>query len=234
MIKKRLVALGLVGAITVSGCLVGCGQKDKVSNPQDVTSSTTPQAEVEEETTEPTNETNSINDEETTEPTDETDTTEPTDETNNINEDETTETTDATDATAPIEGDTVADKLIEEFRAETKTTTDVLSIAETIGKSSVFNEIEMVAVEVEEGDLNGFDEPIEGFSKGAMFSPMISTIPFIGYIFESENAEELARTLEEKGNLNWNICTSAEDKKVVVEGDKVIFIMSPYELEDKK
>lgn len=210
MIKKRLVALGLVGAITVSGCLVGCGQKDKVSNPQDVTSSTTPQAEVEEETTEPTNETN------------------------NINEDETTETTDATDATAPIEGDTVADKLIEEFRAETKTTTDVLSIAETIGKSSVFNEIEMVAVEVEEGDLNGFDEPIEGFSKGAMFSPMISTIPFIGYIFESENAEELARTLEEKGNLNWNICTSAEDKKVVVEGDKVIFIMSPYELEDKK
>ena len=223
MIKKRLVALGLVGAITVSGCLVGCGTKDTISSTQDVTSSTTPQTEGVEETTEPTDESNTVSEEETTEPTEPTDVT---DESNSVTQEEVTETT---DATATVEGETVASKLIEEFRAETKTTTDVVSIAETVGKSSLFNEIEMVVEEVQEGDLNGFDEPIEGFSKGVMFAPMISTIPFIGYIFESENAEELASKIEEKGNINWNICTSADEKKVAVEGDKVIFIMSPYE-----
>ena len=85
------------------------------------------------------------------------------------------------------------------------------------------------AMEVEPGWLPGFGEDeIHGFKSGANFGPMISTIPFIGYIFEIEDQSKVAdfvKLIDKNANKAWNICTTAEEKLVSSEGNKVFMIM---------
>lgn len=92
------------------------------------------------------------------------------------------------------------------------------------------------AVEVEPGFLSGFDNyEVTGFSKGAMFAPMMGTIPFVGYIFELEegaDVEAFKTSLKDNANLRWNICTEAEEMTVENEGNIVFFLMSPTVFED--
>ena len=110
--------------------------------------------------------------------------------------------------------------------------------AEEIANSLITNEIIpfMPAVmPVEEGYLNGFDNEIKGFSSGAMFAPMIGTIPFVGYIFELEDGADVdafMTTLKDNANLRFNICTEAEEMIVEKEGNKVFFLMSPKSFEE--
>ena len=92
------------------------------------------------------------------------------------------------------------------------------------------------AMPVEEGFLMGFGEAeITGFEEAVMFAPMIGTIPFVGYVFDTENAES-AKTLEtvltENANLRWNICTEAEEMVSGTVEDKVFFVMCPKKLEE--
>ena len=92
------------------------------------------------------------------------------------------------------------------------------------------------AMEVEPGLLTGFDNAeITGFKEGAMFSPMIGTIPFVGYIFEVEDGTDVdafMETLKDNANLRWNICTEAEELTLGREGNKVFFLMSPMSFEE--
>ena len=91
------------------------------------------------------------------------------------------------------------------------------------------------AMAVEEGLLTGFDDTeIKGFKEGAMFSPMIGTIPFVGYVFVLDDGTDVAefkKTLRDNANLRWNICTQAEEMVVENEDNKVLFIMSPMTFE---
>ena len=84
---------------------------------------------------------------------------------------------------------------------------------------------------VEEGCLNGFgDAEITGFKEGTTFGPMISTIPFIGYVFELKDdtdVNQFISDLKSKAMLNWNICTSADEMKVGHVDKKVFFVMCP-------
>ena len=88
---------------------------------------------------------------------------------------------------------------------------------------------------VEEGFLTGFDNvEIKGFKEGAMFAPMIGTIPFVGYVFTMDDAAaaiELSTLLEENANPRWNICTEADEMFTTVSGNKVFFVMSPSSFE---
>ena len=88
---------------------------------------------------------------------------------------------------------------------------------------------------VEPGTLMGFgNTPIEGFSQGVMFAPVIGTIPFLGYLFRLEEGTDGAAfvdTLQSAGDLRWNICTQADEMVVHQEGDVVFFLMCPYTLE---
>ena len=87
----------------------------------------------------------------------------------------------------------------------------------------------------EEGWLNGFDKEITGFTEGTMFSPMIGSIPFVGYVFrlkEAGEADGFVRTLRENGNLRWNVCTQADEMVTETVGDTVLFIMSPLSFDD--
>ena len=87
------------------------------------------------------------------------------------------------------------------------------------------------AMPVEEGFLSGFDNTeIKGFKSGATFMPMIGSIPFVGYVFELENAADapaFIKLLEGCANLRWNICVTADEMVSGSVGNKVFFVMAP-------
>lgn len=89
---------------------------------------------------------------------------------------------------------------------------------------------------VEEGYLTGFgNTEITGFKEGVMFGPVIGTIPFVGYVFETadeDGAEALLKTLTEHADPRWNICTEAEETVSKVSGNKVFFVMCPKKLDN--
>ena len=67
-----------------------------------------------------------------------------------------------------------------------------------------------------------------------MFGPAISTIPFLGYVFQLEDGTdgtEFCQTLQEYCDLRWNICTEAEEVIAVQGGSYVFFLMCPSSLE---
>lgn len=90
---------------------------------------------------------------------------------------------------------------------------------------------------IEPGHLAGFDNAeITGFKEGAMFGPMMGTIPFVGYIFVLEDGADVdafITTLKNNANLRWNICTEAEELTVEHEDNMVFFLMSPKNFEEQ-
>ena len=87
------------------------------------------------------------------------------------------------------------------------------------------------ALPVEPGLLTGFgNAEITGFAQGAMFAPMISTIPFVGYVFvldEGADAEAFVQTLKDNADPRWNICTEADETIAEHVGNTVFFVMCP-------
>lgn len=143
------------------------------------------------------------------------------------------ESTEAVESTEETEvkdtpTDTVASKLYELFETEIATTDDINEVANKLIEAEYFKEVSMTTMEVETGFLNGFEAEITGFNNGVMFAPMIGTIPFVGYIFETDNTELLIDELETNASLNWNICTTADEMLVKAHDNYVFFVMSPY------
>ena len=128
----------------------------------------------------------------------------------------------------------VAYVLADAFKANAGS--DCITIANTLVSNPVIKFMGR-AMEVEEGYLTGFDNTeIKGFKSGAMFAPTIGTIPFVGYVFELENAGDTAafiNTLKSSANLRWNICTAAEEMVAISSGNKVFFVMSPVAFEEE-
>lgn len=109
--------------------------------------------------------------------------------------------------------------------------------AETLANTILsYDEIEFApaVMPVEPGYLPGFSADIEGFKSGVSFGPMISAIPFIGYIFELDEGADVdafVAELEANANLRWNVCTEAEEVVTAVEGNTVFFLMCRKSLE---
>ena len=86
--------------------------------------------------------------------------------------------------------------------------------------------------------LSGLGEAkITDYEEGAMFGPVIGTIPFIGYIFtlaEGADVEAFKTTLKDNADLRWNICTAAEELVVENEGNTVFFLMCPASFEQSE
>ncbi len=127
----------------------------------------------------------------------------------------------------------VAEPLVFDFKENADKTPQ--EIADALLQNPVI-EFMPATMPVEEGVLTGFgDAEIKGFDKGVMFGPAIGTIPFIGYVFDlsdDTDAKEFENTLKENADLNWNICTEADELVVESDGDKVIVIMTPEKFED--
>ena len=87
------------------------------------------------------------------------------------------------------------------------------------------------ALPVERGLLTGFgNTEITGFAQGAMFAPMIGTIPFVGYIFVLDadaDAAAFVQTLMDNADPRWNICTEADETIAEHVGNTVFFVMCP-------
>lgn len=135
--------------------------------------------------------------------------------------------------TSGPQGETIGQQMLAAFQAEAAANPG--AGAEALAQAMV--ECDAVpfeggmAMAVEEGLLNGFDNAeITGFQEGAMFSPMISVIPFLGYIFVLEDGADVdafITTLKDNANLGWNICTCADEMVVEHEGQTVFFLMCP-------
>lgn len=123
---------------------------------------------------------------------------------------------------------TVGETLLADFKADSKGTAQ--EIADRLLKNKVI-QFMGGATPVEEGLLSGFDNAeIKGFKEGVMFAPMMSSIAFVGYIFEmpeDADIEAFKTTLKDSANLRWNICVEAEELIVENEGNKVFFLMCP-------
>lgn len=87
------------------------------------------------------------------------------------------------------------------------------------------------SAEVMPGLLTGFDNnEITGFKSGATFGPMMSSIAFVGYVFELEegaDVEGFMTTLTESCNPGWNLCVDAEQTVVGAYNNMVFFLMCP-------
>ena len=135
----------------------------------------------------------------------------------------------------PEASKTVGQTLLSDFKAKASDSASALSIAEKLATNETLA-IGCGAMPVSEGYLTGFDNTeIKGFKEGAMFAPMIGTIPFVGYVFtlaDGTNASDFIATLKSAANLRWNICTTAEEMVAGTSGNKVFFVMCPKSFED--
>ena len=56
---------------------------------------------------------------------------------------------------------------------------------------------------------------------------MIGSIPFVGYVFETDDTDKLLSTLKENANPAWNICVEADETVYSVKDGLVLFLMCP-------
>lgn len=133
--------------------------------------------------------------------------------------------------------ETLAEFLVVDFKDQLAKDSELS--AKTLAEGIISNEKILFAgdtMEVEPGLLTGFgNAEITGFEEGAMFAPIIGSIPFVGYVFtlESEDAvEDFKKTLTDNANPRWNICTEAEETLIDSVGKHVFFVMCPKSLEE--
>ncbi len=136
----------------------------------------------------------------------------------------------------PQTSQTVGNTLLSDFKAKAGSHSSAVSLAEALASNPSISNIGCGAMPVEPGFLTGFDNAeIKGFKEGAMFAPMIGTIPFVGYVFTLEdgvNASDFIANLKSSANLRWNICTTADEMIAGSSGNKVFFVMSPKSFEE--
>lgn len=144
---------------------------------------------------------------------------------------------DGSDSNAEVSGDSLGQTLLGEFQTiiAADPEADAASIADSVLKNPAIIFTGAV-MPVEEGMLMGFGQTeITGFSEGVTFSPMIGTIPFMGYIFrlaEDSDVEAFKDLLKTNADLRWNICTEADELIVESEGNTVFFLMCPESIEE--
>ena len=204
--KKRNIALLVLTVALVGGTFTGCGSETVPNNGNDVA---TIAPIVETESTE----------------TGETEVTE-------AEIEEVTETEETTEETTETNNTDIGSILVSDFKnvvANSETTEDIANELASNENFAVYN---LVTMPVEEGFLNGFDNEITGFNNGTLFSPMIGTIPFVAYVFETDDADTLVETLKSNANLRWNICTEADVMTVEVVDNYVLFAMTPSSIEE--
>jgi hypothetical protein len=95
---------------------------------------------------------------------------------------------------------------------------------------------EIMTLPVEEGLLTGFGNTvISGFQEAVVFGPVVSTVPFVGYVFrlaEDTDGDTFASALKDAADPSWNVCTTADETVVEQAGDLVFFLMCPSSLEE--
>lgn len=128
--------------------------------------------------------------------------------------------------------DKLSDKLSYSFEETIKKESDLKKVAETLSKNENIKTKLMVTELNNDDYITGFEKDVTGFKKAYVIQPMIGTIPFIMYVFETDNAEEFSKTLEENAKLNWNICTEADEMRTSTYKNYVFFVMTPASFDE--
>lgn len=124
-------------------------------------------------------------------------------------------------------------KLEAGFREELGKSSELIPVTDAVIEQATYIPFSLACMQVEEGFLNGFDSEILGFKTGVCFGPVIGTMPFVGYIFETDDPAALVNTLEKNANLRWNICTEADEMhSEILDDSHVFFIMCQKEFEE--
>ena len=135
----------------------------------------------------------------------------------------------------PVENKSVGNTLLSQFNS-IASSGNALSVAEKLVANPIIA-FSGGAMSVEPGFLTGFgNTEIKGFKEGAMFAPMIGTIPFVGYVFTLEDgadASAFISMLKSSADLRWNICTTADEMVSGSKNNKVFFVMSPLSFEEE-
>ncbi len=129
---------------------------------------------------------------------------------------------------------TAGNILLSDFKAKATAGATALSIAESLSTNSIIPFM-AAAMPVEPGYLSGFNNEIHGFKEGAMFGPVIGSIPFVGYVFTMEDGADISKfiqTLKAEANLRWNICVEAEEMVAGSAANKVFFVMTNKTFEE--
>ncbi|MBQ4557499.1 MAG: hypothetical protein IJA60_07625 [Clostridia bacterium] len=142
-------------------------------------------------------------------------------------------TTPAVNITAPkIDGDSVGGQHWNAFSSAKLANPG--ATAEELANAAVslpINQFMAGTMPIEEGYLSGFENyEVKGFESGAMFAPMIGSIPYVGYVFElPEGADVNAfmKGLTDNANVRWNICVAADQTVCGAINNTVFFLMCP-------
>jgi len=126
------------------------------------------------------------------------------------------------------EANTIAEKVQAVFLENADK--DLAEIADAIKNMDGLG-VEVDSMEVSEGYLNGFSADVTGFQKGVVVMPFIGSIPFITYVFETEDPAALESALKDNADLRWNVCTEADQILTSVSGNKVFLVMAPWSFE---
>lgn len=127
---------------------------------------------------------------------------------------------------------TLGQQLYHEFNAKVeKGEKDVQALADSLLQSGMLA-FDGLSMEVVPGWLMGFTADIEGFEKAVMFGPAIGAIPFVGYVFQLESADDceaFCAKLLESADPRWNICTEADETVCGSAENLVFFVMCSNE-----
>jgi len=143
----------------------------------------------------------------------------------------TTEYTDAysnssSDDVELVELDTLGSKFQKVFESSTCTTAAEI-VEEMISENLIYEDLE--SVPVEPGPLDGFCSEVTGFTSGVKFVPSVSSIPFVGYVFETDDPSALCMSLLDIADPNWTLEAEADEMLSIMNGDFVLFLMCPSE-----
>lgn len=148
---------------------------------------------------------------------------------------ENTESVENTGDATPAEG-TTGSILVEDFlaRANEDAAISPQDMADALLTNSII-QFSGMTMAVEPGTLSGFSAEITDFESAVMFSPMIGSIPFVGYIFsleEGADVDAFMETLNTNADPRWNICVEADETVVDHVGNLVFFLMCPSSIEE--
>lgn len=140
---------------------------------------------------------------------------------------EATEEIEESEEMAPPEVIAITEDAIKEaVETNMQKSTDLKEILTNVADSGVIPFPCMVE-SIPEEFMPGFKNSVKGFSEGAMMVPVISSQPFIVYMFKTADAPKLMEDLKEQADMRWNICTEATVLMCEAYEDVVLFGMLP-------
>lgn len=144
----------------------------------------------------------------------------------------------ATDSESDVSAETAGVIMLNAFKELMADGTDYTSLE--VAEKLVANPIIQFmggAMPVEPGLLSGFDNyEVTGFEEGAMFGPMMGSIPFVGYVFKlpaDADADAFMTGLKDNANMRWQICVEAEELIAEADGSTVFFLMTKKNLNEE-